>query len=199
MEKVKAFLRKTFNLFKSDTGSMIFVVIVSMILGGMLFGGKAEPAPASPSESSKTISAPTEPAVSDTAVSDSAVVEEVIEPDAPEFTLHTGDILNVNTYTTSDGGSGLIIKAKIQSMFTTEQTIRQNYHNVCGIITDQGGDKYDEIQYWAVADMTNGKEQKVIQFTVDAQTIQDIKNENIFATQLESRLKDLWILPSLTA
>ena len=65
------------------------------------------------------------------------------------------------------------------------------------MILNQGADKYDEIQYWAVADMTDGSESKVISFTVDKDLISMIKNKQIVGNQIVDYGKDLWILPSL--
>ena len=76
-------------------------------------------------------------------------------------------------------------------------TIDQNYHNVEDLIKNQGCDKFDEIQYWAVADMTDGSESKVISFTVDSDLIQKIKTSAVVAIQMGDYVSDLYILPSL--
>lgn len=39
MEKVKAFFKETGNLFKTNTGNMIFVIAVAFILSALIFGG----------------------------------------------------------------------------------------------------------------------------------------------------------------
>lgn len=94
-------------------------------------------------------------------------------------------------------GTTLVIKAKIEPNLTNEMTIRQNYHNIIDIVKNQGCTQYDAIDYWAVADMSNGSEGKVISFLVDKNCIDGIVDESIAATTLEQYLKDLWILPSL--
>lgn len=111
--------------------------------------------------------------------------------DEPTYKLNTGEILDVN-----ENGDVLIIKAKISFLLTDKQTISQNYHNAEAIIKS-GGDKFKEIQYWAVADMQDGSESKVISFTVPEDVIQGVANQNIVATQLPDLITDLWILPSL--
>lgn len=90
-----------------------------------------------------------------------------------------------------------IIKAKIESSYSNAATIDQNYYNIENFIKNNDCSKYSEIQYWAVADMSNGEESKVISFTVSNQLIDKIKNEKIVANQLENYVDDLWILPSL--
>ncbi|MCM1231096.1 MAG: hypothetical protein NC489_13290 [Ruminococcus flavefaciens] len=99
-------------------------------------------------------------------------------------------------YTTIAGP--LVIKAKITSSLTNELTINQNYINVADVILNQGGNNFDEIQYWAVADMADGSESKVIQFTLDKKAIDGIYNGNIVDIELGDYVDDLWILPSLT-
>ena len=109
-----------------------------------------------------------------------------------DFTLEFGDLLDVNV-----SGTTVVIKAKIQPSYSNEATIHQNYFSVCDIIKNQGGDKYDSIQYWAVADMTDGSEGKVISFTVPKQIIDRVASGEIVDNKLGDYLDDLWILPSL--
>ena len=58
-------------------------------------------------------------------------------------------------------------------------------------------DQYDELQYWAVADMTDGSEQKVISFTVPHDTLEKIANGSIVEGQLQSYSTDVWLSPAL--
>ena len=76
-------------------------------------------------------------------------------------------------------------------------TIKQNYLNVGDLIRNQGLDEFEEIQYWAVAHMTDGSEAKVISFTVPKKVISAIANAKISASDLGDYVEDLWILPSL--
>ena len=112
-------------------------------------------------------------------------------PTSVEF----GTLLDAN----SDGGEGntLVVKVKIEANLTNKMTISQNYHNIIDIVKNQKCDTYDAIDYWAVADMTDGTEGKVISFLVSKNVIDGIKAGNIVATTLEDNLNDLWILPSL--
>lgn len=109
-----------------------------------------------------------------------------------KYSLKTGKILDIKE---SDGI--LIIKAKITPQLTNKLIISQNYHNVEDIIKNQGGDKFTEIQYWAVADMTDGEESKVISFTVKSVVISGTSAGDIVAIQYPDLVTDLWILPSL--
>lgn len=110
-----------------------------------------------------------------------------------KYKLKTGELLDVKEI-----DNVLIIKAKITSQLTNKLTIAQNYHNVEDIIKNQGGDEFSEIQYWAVADMSNGEESKVISFTVSSEVIEGTSSGDIVAIQYPDLVTDLWILPSLT-
>lgn len=103
-----------------------------------------------------------------------------------------GDFLECNI-----NGSTAVVKFKIEPSTSNKTTIDQNGYNIEDMILNQGADKYDEIQYWAVADMTDGSESKVISFTVDKDLISMIKNKQIVGNQIVDYGKDLWILPSL--
>ena len=118
------------------------------------------------------------------------------EADTVQYTIPHGEVLDANPNGGTDRKT-LVIKAKIESNLTKKMTIDQNFYNVTDIILKQGGDQFNEIQYWAVADMTDGSESKVIQFTVTADTIQAVAEERILPNQLKDHVEDLWILPSL--
>lgn len=91
----------------------------------------------------------------------------------------------------------LVVKFKIQPSTSNKTTIHQNGYNIEDMILNQGADQYDEIQYWAVADMEDGSESKVISFTVDKDLITKIKNQQVVGNQIVDCAKDVWILPSL--
>ena len=55
-----------------------------------------------------------------------------------------------------------MIKAKIESNISKKLTVSQNGFNVEDLILNQEAEKYNEIQYWAVADMADGTESKVV-------------------------------------
>lgn len=111
--------------------------------------------------------------------------------------LKFGQLLDVK-YDGGVDGNTLVIKAKIEPSMTNKMTIDQNYFNVEDIILNKGGSSYNEIQYWAVADMTSGEESKVISFKLDKSLIDKIKNKEVAANRLEEYAIDLWVLPSLT-
>lgn len=92
-----------------------------------------------------------------------------------------------------------VVKVKIKPSYSNEATIKQNYFNIETLVQKNGYDKYDEIQYWAVADMKDGSEAKVISFTVPKSTIEGLKSGTIPANLMgeEGYVTDLWILPSL--
>lgn len=110
--------------------------------------------------------------------------------------LKYGKLLDANPNGGADGNT-LVIKAKIEPNLTNDLTISQNYHNIIDLILEQDCVTYDSIDYWAVADMADGSEGKVISFLVNSECINGIKNETIVAITLEQHLQDLWILPSL--
>lgn len=109
-----------------------------------------------------------------------------------DIKTNTGDILDV-TY----NGTDLIVKQKISSQSSNKLTIDQNYYNACAIIRSLGGAEIRDLQYWAVADMRDGSEAKVISFTVPADTVKTIQTQQFPDNTLGNYVKDLWILPSL--
>lgn len=94
-------------------------------------------------------------------------------------------------------GKNLTIKFKIKPSYNNKTTIHQNGYNVEDLILNQGGDQFDSISYWAVANMEDGSESKVISFTLDKNLIQSIKDKNLAGIKIVDNAKDVWILPSL--
>lgn len=90
-----------------------------------------------------------------------------------------------------------IFKAKITPSYNNKATINQNGFNIEDLVKEQGADKFKEIQYWAVAEMTDGSESKVISFTVNSNTIKSIKDGRIVGNKVIDHVDDLWLLPSL--
>lgn len=125
-------------------------------------------------------------------VNEEASADNTTTSTAKVSSLKFGELLDV---TTNDGI--LIIKAKISPSYSNKATISQNGFNVEDIILNQGGDSFDEIQYWAVADMTDGSESKVISFTLTKDHINSVKNEQLFGNEIVDKASDVWILPSL--
>ena len=91
----------------------------------------------------------------------------------------------------------VVVKAKIAPSSTNDLTVAQNYHNAVDLIANQGFADC-ELQYWAVADMSDGSEGKVISFTVPADIVEKVASGDVVATQLPDLVSDLWILPSLS-
>ncbi len=108
------------------------------------------------------------------------------------YTLKFGKLVDATV-----NNNVLIIKAKIEPSVSNTTTIDQNGFNVVDLIVNQGASKFNEIQYWAVADMQDGTEGKVISFTLDKDLIKLIKDEEIFGQQIADKAKNVWILPSL--
>ncbi len=108
--------------------------------------------------------------------------------------LQHGELVSV---TINEMDSIIVIKAKISPSFSNNATINQNYYNIEYLIKKYGVDKYKELQYWAVADMTSGTEAKVISFDVSQSVMQKLKNNEIAANQLGNYVKNLWLHQSL--
>lgn len=124
--------------------------------------------------------------------SSTSTTETTTELTTDSGVLH-GELLSV-----IDDEDGLaVVKVKISKSYSKSSTIAQNYFNVSDLIKNRGFDKYTEIQYWAVADMNDGSEQKVISFTLDKDTIQAIANNEIVDNQIGEYSDDLWVHPSL--
>lgn len=124
--------------------------------------------------------------------SSTSTTETTTESTTDSGVLH-GKLLSV-----IDDEDGLaVVKVKISKSYSKSSTIAQNYFNVSDLIKNRGFDKYNKIQYWAVADMNDGSEQKVISFTLDEDTIQAIANNEIVDNQVGDYSDDLWIHPSL--
>lgn len=125
------------------------------------------------------------------AMDDSTPTENISE-DKSEYSVQFGELLDVTT--TEDV---MVIKTKIEPNLTDKMTIQQNAHNVEKFILDNDLDNINELQYWAVADMTNGSESKVISFTLDKYMIDAVKNKSLFGANIIDNAKDVWIHPSL--
>lgn len=122
--------------------------------------------------------------------SDSSIAYDT--PDISNLSIKHGELLSVIR---TEGT--VVVKAKIEPSLTNQLTIEQNYFNVADLVKNHGFNTCQELQYWAVADMTNGEENKCISFTLDKETIENLYNENIVENQLGDYVSDLWILPSL--
>lgn len=124
------------------------------------------------------------------------IAEREIAKNNDEYKLEFGDLLEA-TENDIDGKRTLIVKAKITDKGSISKTIDQNYYNIEDLINNQGCESFDEIQYWAVADMSNGSENKVLSFTVNNKTIDKIASGSIPANTIGDYVDDLWIHKSL--
>lgn len=187
---------------KLEKWHIIVIAAVLALVGALLIVYGVMPSESTPSntalqtESTSQVSSEAEVATEEEDVAGSTSAEASNSNNADNFKLSHGELLDANPTGGVDGKT-LVIKAKINSNLTNKMTIDQNYYNVADIITKQGGDRFTEISYWAVADMTNGEESKVIQFHVNADTIKAVSEERILPNQLQDYVDDLWILPGL--
>lgn len=138
---------------------------------------------------------PNEEATTETVVKETDTESSKEKTDG-EYSIKFGEFLSA-IENVIDEKNVIVIKAKIDSNLTNKLTIEQNYYNVVDLIRNQGCDKYDELQYWAVADMIDGSESKVISFTVDSDLIELIAAEKVLDNQVGDYVSDLWVLPSL--
>lgn len=119
--------------------------------------------------------------------------ENITISNEPSLSLKHGELLNFLEDTSSDTNKFYcVIKAKINESATNQMTISQNFFNIEDFILNQNGNKYDEIQYWAVMDI-NLEEIKIISFTVDKNIINKIYNKEIPINQLQNYLSDYWV------
>jgi len=113
--------------------------------------------------------------------------------DTGDLSLLHGELEGVNY-----GGDGVVVvKGKISGLLNNKQTVSQNYFSVCDLIKEHGFDTCQEVQYWAVADMTDGSEAKVVSFTLDRATIEGVADGSILENQLCDHVSDLYVHPSL--
>lgn len=131
-----------------------------------------------------------------TAETTTTAATETEPPEANGYTVPHGTVLSAIS-NEIDEKNVFVVKVKIKSSYSNKTTIDQNYYNIENLVKTQECDKFDEIQYWAVADMTDGSESKVISFTLDSDAIQGVKNGTVFAANMEDHIYDLWTLPSL--
>lgn len=119
------------------------------------------------------------------------------EPEPAETSggLKYGELLELNDNRETNGV--VVVKAKIAPSSTNDLTVAQNYHNAVDLIANQGFTDC-ELQYWAVADMSDGSEGKAISFVVPVDIVEKVASGDVVATQLPDLVSDLWILPSLT-
>lgn len=118
--------------------------------------------------------------------------EKLTGIDTSKIKLKHGDLLDVKV-----NGSTIVLKAKISSSFTKNLTVQSCYFDVYDAVQKYKLNAYDELQYWAVADMTDGSEQKVISFTLTQDVLDKISEDQIIKNQLIDYATDAWLSPAL--
>ena len=93
-------------------------------------------------------------------------------------------------------GDTLYIKVKIKENEDNELTVEQNEFNIKNLVTSQGADKFNSIEYTAVMDK-DGKESDVLSFTVNKETIQNLKDKKINIGTVIARSEDVFIASNL--
>lgn len=177
-----------------------WVIVAIFVIGGI---GSALDGGDTPGTDAPSTAAPSDTTQDTTNISDEPsdfVLDLSALPEAGAMNIDTGSLKlqNGKLISVNYGGNGVIvIKAKIEGNLTNSMTVKQNYHSVCDLILNHGFNTCSEIQYWAVADMSNGEEQKVVSFTMNADTIQGVYNQTIVASDLADHLDDLYIHSSL--
>ncbi len=112
--------------------------------------------------------------------------------DADTVDMKYGDTVNVNV-----NGSVITVEAKITPSWNNKMTIDQNYYNVCDFIRKYAGTGFTKISYWAIADMSDGSEQKVISFDVPEYMIEKIATQDFADNTLGDYVENLYIHQSL--
>lgn len=168
------------------------VLIVIAVIGQSL--GIVKPKKDTPTTEPVVQETPAEAPEAETQTTETITEETPAE--SSDNRIKFGELLDI-TENTIEGKNICVLKVKIESSLTKGMTVDQNYYNIEQFVKEAGGDKYDSIDYWAVADMENGSESKVVSFTVPKDTIDKIKSGDLVATQLKDYVEDLYILPSL--
>ncbi|MDE6035379.1 MAG: hypothetical protein K2G36_05660 [Ruminococcus sp.] len=207
------------NVRKNKKSLIISIILLLLVIGSCNNNGRKDDSESSISSSESSVAETTTETTEESSTTEETTEKTTTKKttEKPVTTTEASDVTS-QTDNTSDNSSDefkitslahgelleyttvagpLVIKAKIKPSMTNKMTINQNYMNVAYVILNQGGNKFNEIQYWAVADMADGSESKVIQFTLDKNTIDGIYNGNIVDIQLGDYVTDLWILPSL--
>lgn len=179
--------KKTGNKKKWIIGIAIIVVI------GIAFSGEDSKKDSSSVSVSSKITDTPKPKAPEKSDDQEESIDDMTEK---SYTLEFGELLeqNINEL---NAGKVLVIKAKITSSYDNEATIHQNYYNVEDLIKKQGCSEFDQIQYWAVADMSDGSETKVVSFTLESDLIQSIADGKIPANQIGDYVADLYVHQSL--
>lgn len=174
----------------------IGVLIALTAIGQTLGIVKPKQATTTPDTVAQVNTTPTETPTTEPEAATQETTTQETATGSTDSRITYGDLLDF-TENSIDGKNICVMKVKIEASLTKGMTVDQNYHNIEHFITEAGGDQYDSIDYWAVADMEDGSENKVISFTVPKDTIDKVKSGDLVAIQLGDYVDDLYILPSL--
>lgn len=123
-----------------------------------------------------------------------AIIASIAGGGGGEKSSGTGDLKFGEIISESGTGGTHVIKVRVTPGYNDKTTVDQNYYNVADFIRNHGGDKYNEIQYWAMMDVDgDGDEEKIISFTVPKTLITKIYKNDVVDNTLGSYVKDLWI------
>lgn len=111
--------------------------------------------------------------------------------EANKYTPLLGELVEAK-----ETGDTLYIKVKIKENEDKELTIEQNEFNIDDLVTAQGADKFNSIEYVAVMDKDK-KETEVLSFTVNKETIQNLKDRQINIGTVIARSEDVNIASNL--
>ena len=172
----------------------ILVVVVLIIVAAALSGGNNDNGTSTPKGNAQSTQATdNQQSAQSTDMFNFASSDiQTGEQDINGLEVKFGELLSVNC-----NGDAVVVKVKITPSYNNNATIDQNYYNVEDLIKEHGFNTCQELQYWAVADMSNGDESKCISFTLDKQTIDALYDGSIVANELSNYVSDLWVLPSL--
>lgn len=122
-------------------------------------------------------------------------LQSALKRNAKDAPVAYGEVLE-QTEAAENGESICTLKVKIQASLTKEQTIAQNYHNAIQFV-ENNGEKYDRIDYIAVADNSVGDEVEAVTFRISKETIQKILSGEADSENLADMLDNLYILSTL--
>ncbi len=112
--------------------------------------------------------------------------------DVDDVEVPYGEVRNVAV-----NGADVSLEVKISSLASNEQTIEQNYYNVCDFIRKYAKTDYDVISYDAFTDTAEGDETNAVSFDLSGDIITTIATQDFPDNTLGDYVENLYILPSL--
>ena len=108
-----------------------------------------------------------------------------------KYTPILGELIKV-----TEEGDTLHIKVKVKENDDKKLTIEQNEYNIEDLVVNQNCDKFNSIEYAAVM-YRNGKETDALSFTVNKETIQNLKDRKISISSVIARSENVYIASDL--